>query len=44
MEVKVMKKIILSNAKFLGLYAVKDGVKMTMHACNCCKSCKAGKC
>lgn len=39
-----MKKIGLNNAKFLGLYNVNNGVKLAMHACNCCKSCKAGKC
>ena len=39
-----MKKIVLGSAQFLGLYQVPGGVKLAMHACNCCKSCKAGKC
>ena len=38
------KKIILKDAKFLGLYQASDRVKVDVHACNCCKSCKAGKC
>lgn len=39
-----MKKFVFTKERFLSLYNKKGNVKLGLHACNCCKSCKAGKC
>ncbi len=38
-------KIKFSATEFINIYSKKGTTKnVALHACNCCKGCKAGKC